>query len=308
MRTCGLHRVAEADGPFVSVYFDVTQHALLRWRAMRDQLEAHGAGEELLRPVDESVFADDAPPRGLAGRALVVCREGILVDRYLPVPPTGYTARLGALPYLLPLVELSEPLVPHVVVRVDEHGADLRGVDSTGRPVAVATVGARRPEQRLDPVELADVAREATSLVDRLGAPLLVLAGPLSCRRSLRVALPDRYHHLVVEVDGSPDREVPHLAGRADREGRRAVVRRFRDETTRMAGGAVHGVADVLAALEEGRVETVLLSEPLVGGREVDGVRVDELVPLRAVEQRADVVLVGGAVRLHEDVGALLVP
>lgn len=307
MHTTSLYEVVGVDGPFVSVFMDVGDHVELRWRAIRDQLEGAEAPPALLALVDSALESDGQPPRGLAGRALIAADDRVLIDRYLPVPPNGYTARYGKLPYLLPLVDLSEPLLPHVVVQVEPHGADLRGVDPSGRPVAVASVGARQ-RGLMDAGELADVAHEATALVDRLRAPLLVLAGPLSSRRSLRVALPNRYHHLVVEVEGSPDRAVLHLAGRANQDARRAVVERFRDESTRMTGRAVHGLHPVLSALGAGAVETLLLTDPLVGCREIGGERVDEVLPLRAVEAGADIALVGGAIRLHEDIGALLRP
>ncbi|WP_158852963.1 baeRF2 domain-containing protein [Saccharothrix deserti] len=305
MHTASLHNLVDVEGPFISLFLDVGDHVDLRWRAMRDQLQAMAADPYLVALAHKAITSG-VTPRGLAGRGLIVGGGQVLVDRYVPVPPAGYTARSGPLPYVLPLIDLSEPLLPHVVVQVGEHGADLRGVDPTGRPVAVASVGARRPGRRLDAAELADVAEEATALVDRLGAPLLVLAGPPAGRQSLRVALPTRYHHLVVEVEGSPDRAVLHLAGRANQDARRVVVERFRDESTRLTGRAVHGLEAVGRELEAGRVETLLLTDTLVGSREVDGGRADEVLPLRAVECEAEIMLVGGAVRLHEDVGALL--
>ncbi|WP_367137327.1 hypothetical protein [Saccharothrix sp. HUAS TT1] len=305
MHTASLQDLVNVEGPFVSVFLDVGDHVDLRWRAMRDQLQAMAADPYLVA-LTHNAITSGVTPRGLAGRALVVGGGRVLVDQYVPVPPSGYTARYGPLPYILPLVDLSEPLLPHVVVQVGEHGADLRGVDPTGRPVAVASVGARRPGRRLDAAELADVAEEATTLVDRLGAPLLVLAGPLAGRRSLRVALPTRYHHLVVEVEGPSDRAVLHLAGRANQDARRAVVERFRDESTRMTGRAVHGLDAVTKALTEGRADTLLLTDSLVGSRETDHGRADETLPLQAIKSSAEIVLVGGAVRLHEDVGALL--
>lgn len=305
MHTASLHNLLDVEGPFVSVFLDVGEHVDLRWRAMRDQLQAQHA-DAFLVALAHNAITSSVTPRGLAGRGLVVGGGRILLDRYVPVPPPGYTARYGPLPYVLPLVSLSEPLLPHVVVEVGEHGADLRAVDPTGRPVAVATVGARRPGRRLDANELADVAEEAATLVDRLDAPLLVLAGPVAGRRSLRVALPARYHHLVVEVEGSPDRAVLHLAGRANKDARRAVVERFRDESTRVTGRAVHGLEAVGRALEAGNVDTLLLTDTVVGSREVDGGRADEVLPMRAVACGAEIALVGGAVRLHEDVGALL--
>ncbi|WP_033441644.1 baeRF2 domain-containing protein [Saccharothrix sp. NRRL B-16314] len=305
MHTASLHNLLDVEGPFVSVFLDVGDHVDLRWRAMRDQLQAQQA-DAFLVALAHNAITSSVTPRGLAGRGLVVGGGRILLDRYVPVPPPGYTARYGPLPYVLPLVALSQPLLPHVVVEVGEHGADLRAVDPTGRPVAVATVGARRPGRRLDAAELADVAEEAATLVDRLDAPLLVLAGPAAGRRSLRVALPTRYHHLVVEVEGSPDRAVLHLAGRANKDARRAVVERFRDESTRVTGRAVHGLEAVARALEAGNVDTLLLTDTLVGSQEVDGGRADEVLPMRAVACGAEIALVGEAVRLHEDVGALL--
>ncbi|WP_447003343.1 hypothetical protein ACRAKI_27185 [Saccharothrix isguenensis] len=305
MHTASLHTLLDVEGPFVSVFLDVGDHVDLRWRAMRDQLQAQQADPYLVA-LTHNAITSSVTPRGLAGRCLIAGGGRILLDRYVPVPPSGYTARYGPLPYFLPLVDLSEPLLPHVVVEVGEHGADLRAVDPTGRPVAVATVGARRPGRRLNAAELADVAEEATTLVDRVDASLLMLAGPVDGRRSLRVALPAHYHHLVVEVEGSPDRAVLHLAGRANQDARRVVVERFRDESTRLTGRAVHGIEAVVRALDAGRVDTLLLTDALVGSREVDGARADEVLPLRAAACGAEIVLVGGAVHLHEDVGALL--
>ncbi|MEJ2853992.1 MULTISPECIES: hypothetical protein [unclassified Saccharothrix] len=302
MRTTHFQDVVGAEGPFVSVCLDVGEHVALRWRAMRDQLEAEGAFGDLLDLVDQAL----SEQLGSVGRGLVVGDGRVLVDEPLPMAPSGFVARFSSLPYVLPMVDLAEPLLPHVVVRVDEHGAELRGVDAGGRPVAVASVGAR--ERRLDASELADVALEATALVDRLSAPLLVLAGPLSARRSVRVALPGRYHRLVVEVEGAPDRAVLHLAGRANQDARRLVVQRFRDEVTGLTGRAVHGLEPVSEALAEGRVETLLLTDAVVGSRMADGGRADEVLPLLAVAGGAEIVLVGGAVRLHEDVGAILLP
>ncbi|MBP2338010.1 hypothetical protein JOF41_004188 [Saccharothrix coeruleofusca] len=310
MHTASLRSVVRAGGPFISVYFDAAQHVDLRWQTIRDRLEAQEADADSLSALDEAV-ARRSRQHGMTGRALIAADGHVVLDRHLPVPPRGSAERVGPLPYLLPLVDLSEPLIPHVVVQVDERSADLRGVDSSGRPVAVATVGARQSgplPPGLDDVELRDVAQEATALVDRLRAELLVLSGPLSARRALRVALPGRCHRLVVEMEGPADPAVHHLAGRANRNERRAVVVRFRDEATRMTGRAVQGMDAVFTALSEGRVATLLLSDPLVGDRLIGGGRADEVLPLLAVEHDAEIVLVGGAVRLHEDVGALLTP
>ncbi|PRY33743.1 hypothetical protein [Umezawaea tangerina] len=331
MDTGDLRGLVHGAGPCVSLYFDASSLVDLRWRAMRDQLEAQSAPEETLDALTSAVLSGELPP-GSTGRALIARGAEIVLDRYLPLPPNGCTARLSPLPYLLPLVDLAEPLVPHVVVRLDHLGADLRGIDHAGRPVAVATVGGRLPPsgQHLRAAELADIAEEAVRMVTRLNAPLLVLAGPLHSRRALRNALAPAHQHIVVEVDADPrpgdirlDNVVQHLASRGNHDERRAVVDRFRDESSRLTGNAVHGMRSVLAALNSGAVATLLLSEPLVGERALwadptltqislsphHGLlrhRADEVLPNAAVATRADIILVGDRLRLHEDVGALL--
>jgi hypothetical protein len=317
MDTGSLRDLSRRDGPFVSVYFDSGPLLDLRWRAIRDQLEAQAAAGISLDALDVAVLAE--PPPGLPGRALIVSGDEVLLDRHLPLPPAGYTARVSELPYLLPLVDLAEPLVPHVIVHVDEQGADLRGVDRSGRSVAVATVGARyrEGEHRPRAEELADITEEAVRLVAWLDAPLLVLAGPVIPRRALRNVLPPSHWHLVVELDTGHrssvddlgvERAIQHLASRGNQDERRDAVTRFRDESTRLTGLAVHGLRAVTAALDAGSVDTLLLSGPLVGDRidERTGRRADEVLPHAAVSTGADIVLVGGDLRLHEDVGALL--
>jgi len=331
MDTGDLQGLVHSSGPFTSVYYDASGLVDLRWRAMRDQLEAQSANEETLAALTEAVLGSPTPP-GFEGRALIASDDKIVLDRYLPLPPTGYTARLSTIPYLLPLVDLAEPLVPHVIVHLDSLGADLRGVDHAGRSVAVATVGGRLPPigQRLRAAELSDITDEAIRLVTWLHAPLLVLAGPPHARRTLRNAIPACHNHIIVEVDANPrsdntnlDQVIQHLASRRNHAEHRTIVNRFRDESTRLTGTAVHGLRAVSAALNAGAVNTLLLSDIVVGERTLwadpagehlsatphTGLvrqRADEVLPRAAVASHADIILTGDHLSLYEDVGALL--
>ncbi|MCS7481858.1 hypothetical protein ACFFQW_34865 [Umezawaea endophytica] len=331
METGDLRALAHGTGPFTSVYYDASSLVDLRWRAMRDQLEAQSTNDETLATLTNAILTATPPP-GLAGRALIAADNRIVLDRYLPVPPAGYTARLSPLPYLLPLVDLAEPMVPHVIVHLDHLGADLRGVDHSGRPVAVATVGGRLPPtgERLRAAELSDITEEAIRLVNWLHAPLLILAGPLKARRTLRNALPAGHNHIIVEVEATPrsgdtnlDHVVHHLASRRNHDEQRTVVDRFRDESSRLTGTAVHGLRAVSAALSAGAVDTLLLSDTVVGeralwvdptGNQISATphtglikqRADEVLPHAAVATQADIILVGNRLTLHEDTGALL--
>src|SRR3954466_16009573 len=104
MDTGDLRGLVNSSGPFTSVYYDASALVDLRWRAMRDQLEAQGVDERTLAALTDAVLTRPTPP-GFAGGALIAGDNRVLLDRSLPLPPTGYTARTSSLPYLLPLVD-----------------------------------------------------------------------------------------------------------------------------------------------------------------------------------------------------------
>jgi hypothetical protein len=291
--------LAAAEGPFVSVFFDVEQAAVLRWTALRDQLEARGASPGALSAVDRRLAERSSPP-DVQGRALIVARDRVLLDHDLPVRPRTTISRFSPSPYLLPLAELAEPLLPHLVVRLGDDGADLRGVDRSGRPVAIGTVGPLASGR----ASLTDLAEEVVALVERVDARVVVLSGSSAARSELRTGLPPDCRGLCVGVEWHDG--FPLLASGVSGDAELEVVRRFRDGTAPVA----HGLADVAAALASGRVEALLLTGPLVGDRLVPGTseRADEALPRAAALCGAQIVLTGGRVELREDAGALLRP
>ncbi|WP_439117629.1 baeRF2 domain-containing protein, partial [Nocardia nova] len=67
----------------------------------------------------------------------------------LPEPPARTTVRLSDMPYLLPLLQLRPPAVAHVVVVVDDRGADLYTDDGDGHRTDRRTEGAHHPEHKV---------------------------------------------------------------------------------------------------------------------------------------------------------------
>jgi hypothetical protein len=329
MDTTSLRDIVLAGGPYASVYFatsDTPADVSLRWRSLADQLEAQDADQTTLSALEHRLNtrrADTSP----AGRALVASGGEVLLDRDLSVRPRGSIARFSPVPYLLPLVELVEPLLPHLVVHIDEVGADLCGMDNAGNPVAVATVGSddaltpRPTAGRVDDLvrhSVQDVADEIVKLVEHVGARLVVLVGEPAARSTVCSQLPAHFRELCVGVDPDAAEDRPRafdvLAMSAHQDERRAVMHRFRTESVRRGGKTVQGLRDVAAALSAGQVATLLVTDALIGDRLIDAGsveslnsgRADEVLPRAAVTGGADIVLVGRELRLREDVGALL--
>jgi peptide subunit release factor 1 (eRF1) len=356
-----LQQVVQASGPFASVYLDAshgtadaTHQNELRWHAARSELASRGADESTIDAVG-AVLLDEHPVVGDAGRAVVAAHGTVLVDEVLPLPPRADVVRYSDLPYLVPLLAMAAPDVPYVVAVADKVGARLHAVDRSGVEVADQTVrGEDHPvhqvggggqahrsiENRAEEIvrrNARDVAEQVTKLVERVGARLVVLAGEVQGRSAVRTALPGHVERLVTELDldaAAIDERPEQLA--------RGVARllaedRAADEVAavdRLHTGAAHGTAreglgPVLAALRAGQVETLLVTDPALGDREVlvgpdrsqvalsaDELpeaggrlvteRADEALPAAAIATSADVLVLAGQTEVTDGVAALL--
>jgi hypothetical protein len=289
MNTGDLRRILDHPGPFATVHVDAshdTESAAheqeLRWRAARDELAAKGAGEDTLAALDEAV---QEPAVGRAGRLLVAAGGEVLLDRWLPEPPPTPVTRVGALPYLLPLVELDAGQVPYVAALVNKVGADVRAVDADGVVrTEHTTEGETHPVHKVrgggwshlhiqHNVEetvhrnVLKVAEELARLVDTVHARLLAVAGEEQVVAELKDALPPRCRAILTEspgrreADDEFDRIVENLAAERGRAERDAVVDRFRAELATAGGLAVQGLTQATAALREGNAAAVVLGE-----------------------------------------------
>jgi protein required for attachment to host cells len=300
MHTGDLRRVLDNRGPFATVHLDDshdTENAdheqELRWRAAREELVEKGADEETLAALDGAIR--DAPPAvGRAGRLLIAAGGEVLLDRRLPGAPPTHVARVGALPYLLPLVDLDAGQVPHVAALVNKIGADVRAVDADGvvrtehqtegedYPVHKVRGGGWAHLRMQHNVEetvhrnMRLVADELARLVDDVGAKLLVVAGEPQVLTDLRDELPARCQEILVEPSarreagwsedgGDFDRIVASLAVERAKAEQDALVERFQAELAKNDGLAVQGLAKTTAALREGNAAAVVFSDPTLG-------------------------------------------
>ncbi|HEX3593008.1 MAG TPA: hypothetical protein VHV74_25560 [Pseudonocardiaceae bacterium] len=338
-----LRQVIEAAGPFASVYLDASHDTFdaphqneLRWQAARTDLVGQGADDATLRAID-NVLGADAPAVGKAGRAVIAAGGQVVLDRVLPVPPATDLARFSDLPYLVPLFALDPPSIPYVVVVAGKAGGTMRAVDGTGRQVADTEVQAEESDLHRMPgagraagsltgrIEEAvrqngkELAQAAAALVERTNAELLVLAGDVQARSAVRAGLPAHVARVAADLDDDaeaiaarPDVLTESLTKLlAETEASRESDVLDRLHTGEAHGTARQGLAAVLAALRIGQVDTVLLTDQVLGDATVwrggdhtqvaadradlpdaaTQVRADEAVPVAAFSTSAGVLV-----------------
>lgn len=276
--------------PVVSVYLDLsigpaeTQWGLpLRWRGLREALQADGAVDEVLLPVDERVRRAEPSDRTLvafarAGR-LELAEE--LVDVEAPD-----VAAVGPLPLAVPLLRWRSTWVPFLVVRVDRAGADLAAYAGPGEPVSEEEViGPDDEIERNAPGGLAQmryqrraedswahnadaVSQRVTKLVESLGARLVLTAGDVRAVQELTDHLPERVRSLQRTVTSGLTQTTPgrvriqqrvlrELVHEAAAQERAQVLARLADASG--GGPAVTGMPDTTEKLRQGAVRHLLV-------------------------------------------------
>lgn len=120
MNTAAIRDMADAHGPFASVYLppDVGGSD---WPVLRRTLAAQDTPQEILHALDHALSHGSTAE----GRVLIANPSGVLVDGPLAWSPHGPVARLSDLPYLL-------PLVPKHAVRVPEAALVAAGPAGSG--------------------------------------------------------------------------------------------------------------------------------------------------------------------------------
>lgn len=282
--------VFDGAAPFVSVYLDVTagveqaaRKALLHWKSARRDLEAKGAPLRALDAIEASLPTASGDGDTLA---VIADAEGVRHRSFQPEPPTRDVARVGALPYVAPLLEWRQSMPNHVVVLADRKGADIfasvrDGADVErhfeGDTVEITRVHAggwsqRRFQQRAEDAweaNAADVARIVTKLVDRLEVRVVAAAGDVRAMQFLRDELPERARSVLHVIegtraeDGSIDEvadEVTRVVATAVAGDTVALMEKFREEHGQH-DKAADGPARTIEALAASRVETLLVHD-----------------------------------------------
>jgi hypothetical protein len=351
MRLTELQPVVRARGGFASVCLDVSratedadQRLRLRWKAVARQLRADGAPDSLI----DRIAARVLEPTGHGGelsRFVIATGDDVLLDTVVPrvVAQTDH-GHFGPLPYVLPLLREWAEMSPYVLVKVDHTGADIVSVDASGLDAEVwQSEGGhdvihkvpgggwshRRYQSRVEDSwerNVEQVVKDLDAIVaSHVGGPVFLVGDPYA-RSVVQATATGRLAERLVDLGhgsraaGSSDKNVEQLIGdhlaavrRATKERRLA---RLAERRERPDGAAATGLTDVLSALREAAVETLILldrpestdrlwtgSEPLAIGsseQDVKGLGVDEVY-----EDRLDEVLLRALIETDGDLELL---
>ncbi|MGB7356588.1 MAG: hypothetical protein WA944_00590 [Mycobacterium sp.] len=286
--------LVESKGPYASVYYDDSHDSEdapaqrdLKWRAMREELEQHGASGEVVEILERAVV-DSPPAVGRSGRALIAGADGLLLDEALIRSMDTPVVRMSSLPYLVPLVEHGALHPTYAVVAVDHAGGDVvvhrdtkasaETVDGDGYPIHKAdtaeTAGYGDPQKRTMEAgrkNLRAVAERLATLVDDESPDLIFVVGEVQSRSDLAATLEQRVAERVVELEvgarhsGFDDADLQHAIAQEFLNLRLATIDRatqqFSQAIGQRSGLATQGLHGVCAALRAGAVETLIIGD-----------------------------------------------
>ncbi|BBX71853.1 Rv2629 family ribosome hibernation factor [Mycolicibacterium psychrotolerans] len=290
MSTEHLRVLADAPGPFVSLYIDGTgdtQNDAARWSAIREHLEDCGVTGRTIEAVERAVLTYQPAPHR-RGHAVIAGGEGVLVDEPLIRPPAVTVLRVSVYPYVVPLLSSETARPPYIFAAVDHLGADLtvhrdravehETVQCGGFPVhKPASAGwngygdMQHSAEEAVRMNVRAIVDRITKLADQSHAELVFVCGEVRSRSDVLSELPHRIAARVVSLPAHAE------GGRADerkfavlvdsefaqrgRDRVAMVVARYQSETGRRSDLAVQGLPAVCTALRDGAVDTLIISD-----------------------------------------------
>ena len=342
MESDRFRRLVDATGPFVSVYFDdshdtadATAQLDARLRDVRKHLEEQSVDTSVIDAIETAVRAKH-PPVGRSGRGVIAAGSEIVLDEHLIRPPTATILRVSELPYLVPVVEHGVLHTSYLMVAVDNTGADISLASGSQTVKSDDHAGPQGKDEAVRK-NIREVADRVTHLVDEHGPDIVFITGETTARAELLAELPERVTSKAVQLQGggrtagTDDTEVHHEMGQEFLKRRLAAIddaaQRF--NAGRGTGLAVEGLANVMAALRDGAVDTLiigdlgqatiaadhdqlLLSGPdattvsALGGSPDRVLRADEALPLIAVATHAALIRTDERLDPADGVGAVL--
>ena len=285
--------LATATEPGASVYIglqppdpvtDTGADLGLRWKRLASQLATHGADDATLAAIASDLAEQPAAP---ARYAIFASHGGVVFHLRLPNAAGIDQAHFGAPADVLPLLAYRQEHPPYVKVVTDRTGADVtvvpRGAVSGSTTVVVggddeiernapggfAQARFQRRAEDSWQHNAVQVAREVSQAVREVDAHLLVVAGDVRAVQLLRDHLPNGVRQAVTirqlsggrQADGSAalqDAAAADAVAELAAAQTRTLIERF-DRERRPGGLAVVGVAATLAALGQGRVDTLIV-------------------------------------------------
>ncbi len=288
-----LRTLATTTKPGASVYIglqppdpvtDTGADLGLRWKRLASQLAAHGADDATLTAITNDLAEQPASP---AQYAIFASRGAVVYRHRLPGAAGVDYAHFGAPADVVPLLAYRQEHPPYVKVVTDRTGADVtvvprgavsgpttvvNGTDDEIERNAPGGFAQARYQRRAEDSwqhNAVQVAREVSRALGDVDAHLLVVAGDVRAVQLLRDHLPNGVRQAVTmrplsggrHRGGSAalqDAAAAEAAAELGAAETRALIERF-DRERRPGGLAVVGVVATLAALGQGRVDTLIV-------------------------------------------------
>lgn len=333
-----LRNVYAHEGPFVTVYLegrgpseDAREQMRLRWKALSDHLSSERADADAVTAVESALVTDKAGEEMADGRVLVADASGVVLDEQWDAAlGTGDFAHWTRLPELGAFVRERARSVRMLVAITDQESARVRQevIAQEHSPRALndeevegsANSGVHKPrggwlshnqiQRRADHAverNVEDIVAHLRTVSAHFRPDVLVLAGETQARTAVRDELPEALHKIVVDAErgGTRDEtseqaladELREIAG--NHSARTAESRAEQLDSGLAHGRAVQGDEAVMAAAEQGAVDTLLFEHDHEAAREA-------LLIKTCAETGAGVDLVSTGTGLTDGVGALL--
>ena len=290
MRLDWASELSGTAGPFATVSIDTSRNeedaargVELRWEAHARHLAGLGAPDEVVKALGEAVTAP-THRGGRHGRLAVATSDGVVLDLVLPEPPVRESSSWGPVPQLLPAARALRHHLTYVLAELDAAGGEIHVATPWGKasrevqgehdvlhPVPGGGWSHRRYRSRVEDSiarNAGEVARALADVVRETRPDLVLLTGEEKSvtelldsasgevtQRSVRLR-----HGSRAARDGERARDEEIAAVVADRlrERRAAVFDRFAGGEARQ-DSAVQSLPDVVAALQRGQVDELLL-------------------------------------------------
>jgi peptide subunit release factor 1 (eRF1) len=263
---------------------DTAEDIALRWRALATRLTDEGADEPTVTAIGADVARRPAAPARYVGFA---SQGSVRHSRVLPGTTGDDRARFGHAAELAPLLAFGQEHPSYVKVLADRAGADISVVpvgsasgpatdvagpdDEIERNAPGGWAQARYQRRAIDSWQhnAAVVAEAVNEALRQVDAHLLLVGGDVRAVQLLRERLGETIHDGVT-VDVLPGGRQAGSSGPAQQAAVAQAVSHFAADRTGelidrfqaghgQAGSAVESIEPTLAALAEGRVETLLV-------------------------------------------------
>ena len=291
MDVAALTKLYGIEGPFTTIYLDTTSAAEdaaeqleIRWKNVLRDLEQAG--------VDEATRDALSAARGEHSkgntRVLVATPGNVHLAISLPQPPAQEILDTGPLPRLVPLVDVLQLHVPHVLVLADRQGADVMAYTSGPDPDETASVtNDRFPQRKVkfggwaqkrfsnDVEESWEAsARDVAGLLDRVArdidARVVIASGDERALQLIGQHLPAPWADRYVEIGGG-GRHVDGSEGVIADDVLEVLSNIITDDTVELLekyaeergqnDRASEGPARTIEALRMSQVETLILTD-----------------------------------------------